>query len=170
MDQITEPNYPGRPAQHDLAPKDDNYLEAEERRLNVSREAIRQRLNAPGATESSSAEASTTTGESSAPINSWSSLLLSVIAPSAKKMAAKRPYTLLAGSALAGAYLVWAKPWRGVVSSVLVGGIARALVSASINSGSKNGGRILRHYLNRTPEKKYPPYQKQEHAVAAYDA
>jgi hypothetical protein len=169
MDQITEPTYPGRPAQNDLAPKDNNYSEAEESRLNASREAIRQRLNTSNTAESDHAQASPSEGEASKPINSWSSLLLSVIAPSAKKVAAKRPYTLIAGSALVGAYLVWAKPWRGVVSSVLIGAIARSLVSASINSGSKNGGRILRHYLNRTPEKKYPPYQKQEHAVA-YDA
>ncbi len=167
MDQITEPTYPGRPAQNDLGPKDhkdNNYLEAEESRLNASREAIRQRLNTSNTADAGHAEASTE-GEPNTPINSWSSLLLSVVAPSAKKMAAKRPYTLIAGSALVGAYLVWAKPWRGVISSVLVGGIARALVSASISSGSRNGGRILRHYLNRTPEKKYPPYQKQEHVL-----
>ncbi len=168
MDQITEPTYPGRSAQNDLAPKDHkdhNYLEAEERRLNASREAIRQRLNTSHTADAGHAQASPTEGEANTRINSWSSLLLSVVAPSAKKVAAKRPYTLIAGSALVGAYLVWAKPWRGVVSSVLVGGIARALVSASISSGSKNGGRILSHYFNRTPEKKYPPYQKQEHVI-----
>lgn len=171
MDQITNPTYPGRPANQDLAPKDHNYLEAEERRLNASREAIRQRLNTPHTSDPShSHPVSTTEGEASTPINSWSSLLLSVVAPSAKRLAAKRPYALIAGSAFAGAYLVWAKPWRGVVSSVLVGAIARALISASINSGSRNGGRILRHYLNRTPEKQYPPYQKQEHAAVASDA
>ena len=97
------------------------------------------------------------------PINSWSSLVMSLVAPSAKKTVSKYPYAILGGAAVLGAYLAWSKPWRGVVGSVIVGAVIRNLVSRSFTFGSKNGGRILRHYLDRTPQKKYAPYQKQEH-------
>lgn len=153
--------------------------ESAESRLNASREAIRLRLKNPesglrdnqrrddqGQDQNHAQHSADNTGEpdQSRPINSWSSLLMSMIAPSAKKVASQHPYTLIGGSALLGAYLAWSKPWRGVLGSVIAGAVIRNLVSASFAAGSRNGGRILQHYLSRTPAKKYPPYQKQEHA------
>lgn len=131
-----------------------------ESRLNASREAIRLRMKTPDANTSNNPEQPV----EEHPINSWSSLVMNMVAPSAKKVATQHPYTLIGGSALLGAYLVWAKPWRGVLGSVIVGAVIRNLVSASFSAGTRNGGRILQHYLNRTPAKKYAPYQKQEHS------
>lgn len=131
-----------------------------ESRLNASREAIRLRMKTPDANPSSHDPEQPVEER---PINSWSSLLMNMVAPSAKKVVTQHPYTLIGGSAIIGAYLAWAKPWRGVLGSVIVGAVIRNLVSASFSAGSRNGGRILQHYLNRTPEKKYAPYQKQEH-------
>lgn len=145
----------------------ENNFEPAEHRLNASRESIRQRLNTGRPTEGSSSE--TVHENAINPINSWSSLLLNLVAPSAKNAAIRHPYTLIAGSAIIGAYLAWSRPWRGVLGSVLVGTVVRNLVTASVNAGSKNGGRILRNYLNRNTQKKYPPYQKQEHAPVSYD-
>ena len=153
-----------------------NDADSVENRLNASREAIRLRLKASDTNEAFSTQSDSEdahTGGSARhekPINSWSSLLMSFIAPSAKKVMTQHPYTLIGSAAVIGAYLAWAKPWRGVLGSVLVGAVIRNLVTASVSAGSRNGGRILRHYLNRAPEKKYPRYQKQEHASARYDA
>ena len=149
--------------------------ESAESRLNASREAIRLRFKNPEADlrdnnlrqdQNYDQNLADKTGEptQSRPINNWSSLLMSMIAPSAKKVASQHPYTLIGGSALLGAYLAWSKPWRGVLGSVVAGAVIRNLVSASFTAGSRNGGRILQHYLNRTPAKKYAPYQRQEHA------
>lgn len=131
-----------------------------ESRLNATREAIRLRMRAPDAITSRESEQP----DEEQPINSWSTLLMNMAAPSAKKLASQHPYTLIGGSALIGAYLAWAKPWRGVLGSVIAGAVIRNLVSGSFSVGSRNGGRILQHYLNRKPAKKYAPYQKQEHA------
>lgn len=171
MDKNNIPPYPGRPAEHDLSssPQRESDFEREENRLNASREALRRRL-----LESRSQDTQDTQSgqhaDSSNTINSWSSLLLSMVAPTAKKTAARHPYTLIAASALIGGYLAWSRPWRKAVGSVVLGVIVRNLVTASVNMGSKNGGRILRNYLSRRPEKKYPRYQKQEHVPVHYDA
>lgn len=134
-----------------------------ENRLNTSREALRLRMRNP---EANTSDASNNPEESveGRPINSWSSLLMNLISPPVRRVATQHPYALIGGSAIAGAYLVWAKPWRGVLGSVIVGAVIRNLVTASFSAGSRQGGRILQHYLNRTPVKKYAPYQKQEHA------
>lgn len=145
---------------------EDNF-ELVEHRLNASREAIRQRINAPERNSANGPESNTSPEGS---IKSWSSLLIGLVTPLASNAATRHPYSLIAGSALIGAYLAWARPWRKFLGSVLVGAVVRNLVMASLAAGSKNSGRILRHYLNRSPEKKYPPYQKQEHAPAGYDA
>lgn len=131
-----------------------------ESRLNATREALRLRMKTPEPTASRDSKPS----DEEQPINSWSDLLINMAAPSAKKMASEHPYTLIGGSAIIGAYLAWSKPWRGVLGSVIVGAVIRHLVSASFSAGSRNGGRILQHYLNREPTKHYAPYQKQEHA------
>lgn len=162
MDEPSATHYLNRNRENDFQP--------EENRLNASREAIRERLNTSAQGQARASEPDTGPGMSHEnPITNWSSLFLSLVAPSAKNAVARHPYTLIAGSAIAGAYLAWARPWRGVLGSVLVGAVVRNLVTASVTAGSKNGGRILRHYLNRSPEKKYPPYQKQEHAPVRYD-
>ena len=170
MDKNNIPPYPGRPAEHALSPhaRTEANSEMEESRLNASREAIRRRLQAPS--EDTPSTQSGDGHEAPTAINSWSSLLLSMVAPTAKKTAARHPYTLIAVSALVGGYLAWSRPWRKAVGSVVLGVIVRNLVTASVNMGSKNGGRILRNYLNRRPQKKYPHYQKQEHAPVRYDA
>ena len=143
-----------------------NDFQSVENRLHASREALRQRLQtSENQNEDDRSQQDRGSGaHPENPINSWSSLLISLVSPSAKKVATRHPYALIAGSAFAGAYLAWVRPWRGVLGSVLVGAIARNLISASVTAGSRSGGRIIRHYLNRTPQKKYPPYEKQEHA------
>lgn len=161
MDNSTIPTYPGRPAEEDLHPVRQDSLEREENRLNSSRENIRQLLTrAPNTGSASHAGADQ---EEPDTIDSWSSLLASWVVPAAKDSAGRHPYTLLLGSALAGAYFARSKPLRKIVGSVIVGTIVRNLVNASIDAGSRNGGRILRDYLKRKPLKKYPAYQKQEH-------
>ena len=146
-----------------------NDFQSAENRLQASREALRRRLqtseNQNEDDRSQQNPGPSTHAENS--INSWSSLLMSLVSPSARKVATRHPYALIAGSAVVGAYLAWARPWRGVLGSVLVGALARSLISASVTAGSRSGGRILRHYLNRTPQKKYPAYEKQEHASAS---
>ncbi len=168
MDKTTIPTYPGRPADEVLNPIRHDSLEREENRLNSSRETIRQLLSRPQAASGSQS----TSGHGNPPetIDSWSSLLASWIVPAAKESAGRHPYTLLLGSALLGAYFAWSKPLRKVVGSVIVGTVVRNLVSASVDMGSRNGGRILRNYLKRSPQKKYPAYQKQEHDPADYSA
>ena len=160
MDNSTIPTYPGRPAEEDLHPIRQDSLEREENRLNTSRENIRQLLTRSpsehGGNKSDHAEESDT-------IDSWSSLLASWILPAAKDSAGRHPYTVLIGSALAGAYLARSKPLRKIIGSVLIGTIIRNVVNASIDAGSRRGGRILRNYLKRKPNKKYPAYQKQDH-------
>ena len=154
MDKSTRSQSPYGQTEYDFQPA--------ESRLNASREAIKARLNSsekPHEDRNSAWDTESTTSNES-PINSWSSLLLNLVSPSAKNVAGRHPYTLIAGSAIVGAYLAWARPWRSLIGSVIAGAVVRNLVSV----GSRNSGRILRHYLNRTPEKKYPPYQKQEHA------
>lgn len=161
MDNATIPTYPGRPAEEDLNPVRQDSLEREENRLNSSRETIRQLLTRP---PTSNAQKNSNTGnDEPETIDSWSSLLASWVVPAAKDSAGRHPYTLLLGSALIGAYFAWSKPLRKIVGSVVIGTIARNLVAASIDAGSRNGGRILRNYLKRKPQKKYPSYQKQEH-------
>ena len=142
-----------------------------ESRINASREAIRLRMKTPPSEHDETFSSdSAPDRDQEKPINSWSSLVMSLVAPSAKKTVSKYPYAILGGAAVFGAYLAWSKPWRGVVGSVIVGAVIRNLVSRSFTFGSKNGGRILKHYLNRTPQKKYAPYQKQEHETVKYDA
>lgn len=145
-----------------------------ESRINASREAIRLRMKTPSAehdnTSSTESKPDREHEKPEKPIDSWSSLVMSFIAPSAKRTMSDHPYAILGGAAAVGAYLAWSKPWRGVVGSVIVGAVIRNLVSKSFTFGSQNGGRILRHYLNRTPQKKYAPYQKQEHETVGYDA
>lgn len=161
MDNATIPTYPGRPAEEDLNPIPKDSLEREENRLNTSRENIRQLLTrAPASNTGSTTYAQQAESDT---IDSWSSLLASWVVPAAKDSAGRHPYTLLLGSALAGAYFARSKPLRKIVGSVIVGTIVRNLVNASIDAGSRNGGRILRDYLKRKPLKKYPAYQKQEH-------
>ncbi len=171
MDKNNIPPYPGRPAEQDFSasPHRESDLEREENRLNASREALRRRLLESRSQDTQEMQ-SGQHEDSSNTINSWSSLLLSMVAPTAKKTAARHPYTLIAASALIGGYLAWSRPWRKAVGSVVLGVIVRNLVTTSVNMGSKNGGRILRNYLNRRPEKKYPRYQKQEHVSAHYEA
>lgn len=165
MDKNTIETYPGRQAEHDHRPLPADTLEPEEQRLNVSREAIRQRLSL-SQTERAQNKAAVEENDTDLdrPIDTWSSLLLSLVAPAAKKTAAQHPYTLLMGSALVGAYLGWSRPFRKLIGSVIVGVLVRNVVATSINVGSRNGGRILRNYLNRQPQKKYPAYQKQDHS------
>lgn len=170
MDKTTIPAYPGRPADEDLNPIRHDSLEREENRLNSSRETIRQLLARPQAASGSQSASDQGNDETPETIDSWSSLLASWVVPAAKESAGRHPYTLLVGSALLGAYFAWSKPLRKVVGSVIVGTIVRNLVSASIDAGSRNGGRILRNYLKRRPQKKYPTYQKQEHDPVDYSA
>lgn len=166
MDKSTIPTYPGRPAEEDLNPIRQDSLEREENRLNSSRETIRQLLSRPGASNS---QTSTGAGnDEPETIDSWSSLLASWVVPAAKDSVGKHPYTLLLGSALIGAYFAWSKPLRKIVGSVIVGTIVRNVVAASIDAGSRNGGRILSNYLKRKPQKKYPSYQKQDHETVDY--
>lgn len=161
MDNSTIPTYPGRPAEEDLNPIRRDSLEREENRLNTSRENIRQLLTRVPSSDSGN----TTNSEQEDPetIDSWSSLLASWVVPAAKDSAGRHPYTLLLGSALAGAYFARSKPLRKIVGSVIVGTIVRNLVNASIDAGSRNGSRLLRDYLKRKPKKKYSAYKKQEH-------
>lgn len=166
MDKNTIATYPGRPAEQDPNRINIDSLDREENRLNTSREILRQRLTQP---QSEEKQRTSSDEESSHSINSWSSLLVSMVAPSAKKTAAQHPYTLLIGSALLGAYFAWSRPLRKIVGSVIVGTVVRNLVTASVNAGTQSGGRILRNYLNREPTKKYPPYHKQEHVPAEND-
>ena len=172
MDKNNIPPYPGRPAEQDFSasPHRESDFEREENRLNASREALRRRLLESRSQGTQDDKQSGQHEDSSDTINSWSSLLLSMVAPTAKKTAARHPYTLIAASALIGGYLAWSRPWRKAVGSVVLGVIVRNLVTASVNMGSKNGGRILRNYLNRLPQKKYPRYQKQDHVPVHYDA
>lgn len=171
MDKTTIP-YPGRPAEEDLNPIRHDSLEREENRLNTSRETIRQRLSRPQAAAGSQNTSGqvNVNNEPSETIDSWSSLVASWVVPAVKDSAGRHPYTLLLGSALLGAYFAWSKPLRKVVGSVIVGTLVRNLVSASVDMGSRNGGRILRNYLKHRPQKKYPSYQKQEHDPADYSA
>ncbi len=165
MDKNTIETYQGRPADHDRHPQRDATLEREEQRLNVSREAIRQRLSLTQTERAqNNAAVEENDNDRDRPIDTWASLLLSLVAPTAKKTAAQHPYTLLAGSALVGAYLGWSRPFRKLIGSVIVGVLVRNVVATSINIGSRNGGQILRNYLNRHPQKKYPAYQKQDHS------
>ena len=163
MDKNSHASYP-------LNSNSGNDFQSAENRLQASREALRQRLQtSENQNEDDRSQQDPGLGtHPENPINSWSSLLISLVSPSAKKVATRHPYALIAGSAIAGAYLAWARPWRGVLGSVLVGALARSLISASVTAGSRSGSRILRHYLNRTPQKKYPPYEKQEHASASF--
>lgn len=163
MDNATIPTYPGRTAEEDLNPIRQDSLEREEIRLNTSRENIRQLLTRAPASNTDTANSGQ---EEPDTINSWSSLFASWFVPAAKDSAGRHPYTLLLGAALAGAFFVRSKPLRKIVGSVIVGTIVRNLVSASIDAGSRNGGRILRDYLKRKPVKKYPAYQPQEHQSA----
>lgn len=160
MDNAHIPTYPGRPAEEDLSPIRENSLEREENRLNSSRETIRQLLSRP-----QTANPHHVSGTASNPetIDSWSSLFASWVMPAAKENAGRHPYALLFGSALLGAYFATSKPLRKIVGSVVVGTIVRNLVNASVDAGARNGGRILQNYLKHRPQKKYPPYQKQEH-------
>lgn len=129
-------------------------------RLNASREALRLRM------KNSNAETTRDPAHSDEdhPINSWSSLVMNMISPSAKKVANEHPLMLVGGSAILGAYLAWARPWRGILGPVIVGAVVRNLMTTSFLAGSRNAGRILQHYLNRKSVKKYAPYQKQEHS------
>lgn len=167
MDNSISPTYPGRPADEDLNPTREDSLDREENRLNTSRENIRQLLTR--VPSSDSANKAHSGQEDPETIDSWSSLLASWVVPAAKDSAGRHPYTLLLGSALAGAYFARSKPLRKIVGSVIVGTIVRNLVNASIDAGSRNGGRILRDYLKRKPQKKYPDYKKQEHETVDID-
>lgn len=170
MDNSNIPTYPGRPAEEDLNPIRQDSLEHEENRLNTSRENLRQLLTSAPSSDTNH-KTSKTDSEQQDPdtIDSWSSLLASWVVPAAKDSAGRHPYTLLLGSALAGAYFARSKPLRNIVGSVIVGTIVRNLVNASIDAGSRNGGRILRDYLKRKPQKKYPDYKKQEHETVDID-
>lgn len=165
MDKATIPPYPGRPAEEDLNPLRQDSLEREENRLNSSRETIRQLLSRP---QTPSSQKTGNTVDDPDLIDSWPSLLASWVIPAAKDRASRHPYSLLLGSAIIGAYFAWSKPLRKIVGSVVVGTIVRNLVAASIDAGSRNGGRILRNYLKRSPQKKYPAYQKQDHDPVEY--
>lgn len=167
MDNTTMPTGPGRPAEEDLHPMRQDSLEREENRLNTSRENIRQLLTRPPSSDS--AHKGQNEHEDPDTIDSWSSLLASWVVPAAKDSAGRHPYTLLLGSALVGAYFARSRPLRKIVGSVIVGTIVRNLVNASIDAGSRNGGRILRDYLKRKPLKKYPAYKKQEHETLDID-
>lgn len=167
MDNSTMPTYPGRPAEQDLNPIREDSLEREENRLNTSRENIRQLLTRVPSSDST--HKANSEQEDPETIDSWSSLLASWVVPAAKDSAGRHPYTLLLGSALVGAYFARSKSLRKIVGSVIVGTIVRNLVNASIDAGSRNGGRILRDYLKRKPQKKYPAYQKQEHETVDID-
>lgn len=138
-------------------------------RLSATREAIRLRMkkNSDGDATPDSQQPG---DEHERPINSWTSLLMNMVTPSARKVATEHPYVLIGGSAIIGAYLAWTRPWRGVLGPVIAGAIIRNLVTASFQAGSRNGGRILQHYLNRRPVKKYAPYQKQEHSQVHLEA
>ena len=164
MDENSIPTYPGRPAEHDLHPVKQDSLEREENRLNASRETIRQLLTHTPTSNSHQSPTEHNVQEDE-PIDSWSSLLASWIVPAAKDTAGRHPYTLLLGSAFIGAYFAWSKPLRKVIGTVIVGTIARNLIGFSIDAGSRNGARMLRNYLKRKPQKKYPAYQKQEHQL-----
>ena len=168
MDKTTIPTSPGRPPEEDLNPVRQDSLEREENRLNSSRETIRQLLARPAASNPQSNAGAP--NEGSETIDSWSSLLASWVVPAAKDTAGRHPYTLLLGSALIGGYFAWSKPLRKIVGSVIIGTIVRNVVAASIDAGSRNGGRILRNYLKHRPQKKYPEYQKQEHEAVDYSA
>lgn len=161
MDKAQIPTYPGRPAEEDLDSIREDSLEREENRLNSSRETIRQLLSRPQT--SNAHKAADDDNSSSETIDSWSSLLASWVMPAAKESAARHPYAVLFGSALLGAYFASSKPLRKIVGSVVIGTVVRNLVNASVDAGARNGGRILQNYLKRTPQKKYPAYQKQEH-------
>lgn len=164
MDRTDISISPGRPPEEDLNPIRSNSLEREENRLNSSRETIRQLLARPQTAHAGQAE-----GNDNETIDSWSSLLASWVMPAAKETAGRHPYALLMGSALLGAYFATSKPLRKIVGSVVVGTLVRNLVNASVDIGARNGSRILRHYLKRKPQKKYPAYQKQEHETVDFD-
>lgn len=161
MDKNAVPTYPGRPAEQDLHPVKQDSLEREENRLNASRETIRQILMRSSTTSSQQPQAQRKVSDER--IDSWSSLLASWVVPAAKDAAGRHPYTLLLGSALIGAYFAWSKPLRKVVGTVVVGTLVRNLVGVSVDASSRHGARLLRNYLKRKPQKKYPTYQKQEH-------
>lgn len=162
MDKAHIPTYPGRPAEEDLNPVREDSLEREESRLNSSRETIRQLLSRPETANAHNA-GSSNNSHGHETIDSWSSLFASWIMPAAKDSAGRHPYAVLLGSALLGAYFATSKPLRKIVGSVVVGTIVRNLVTASVDAGARNSGRILQNYLKRRPSKKYPAYKKQEH-------
>lgn len=161
MDKAHIPTYPGRPAEEDLNPIREDSLEREENRLNSSRETIRELLSRPQTANAH--HAGNSANDSHETIDSWPALLASWVMPAAKESAGRHPYVLLFGSALLGAYFASSKPLQKIVGSVVIGTVIRNLVNASVDAGARNGGRILKHYLKRRPQKKYPSYQKQEH-------
>ena len=58
-------------------------------------------------------------------------------APLARQMVRRHPCATLSGAALAGAWLMHAKPWRALGGSVLAGLLARQALAYSLSSGSQ---------------------------------
>jgi hypothetical protein len=78
--------------------------------------------------------------------------------PEIDRVAERHPYMLLAGSALAGALMVWARPWRGALGSIL---LSSAVSKFSYLASSRSAPHLFQYWMSqrrkpRTPAQNAP--------------
>lgn len=126
---------------------DEHEFQTIEAKLDASRATIRSRLRANDTGHGNARDSGRNGPDqvSSGDRSSWSSLIFDLLAPTAKNTAQRHPWSLIAGSAAIGAYLAWARPWRGLVGPMVVGAVLR-----NLGTGSLMGrGGLIQHFLSR---------------------
>ena len=74
------------------------------------------------------------------PLSQTASLAASAGDAALRPLARKHPLALVSGAAVLGAVLVWARPWRLRLPSVLLAGLAPQLFRAGLDALARQGG------------------------------
>jgi hypothetical protein len=114
--------------------QEDEALALLERRVEASRRVLREQLHPAD----SSADKPAGGG--------WSGLISNTLMPEINQFAERHPVALLAGSALAGALLVWARPWRGAIGTLL---LSNAVSKISYIASSNSTPHLIQYWMNR---------------------
>jgi hypothetical protein len=116
---------------------EDEDLALLERRVEASRRILRDRLHPADDNPDASHSAQSGT---------WSALFGDVMMPEITQFARRHPVAVLAGSALAGALLVWARPWRGIIGSVL---LTNAIRKMTYVASTRTAPHLFQYWMNQ---------------------
>ncbi|NDP47015.1 MAG: hypothetical protein GZ085_01235 [Sulfuriferula multivorans] len=112
------------PIHNDFAQHSDWLPSDAETQLEISRAALRQRLERKEA------------DRASAPLGNMGGMVR-IATPVARQWVRRHPYASLSAAALTGAALARWKPWRGLGGSLLAGLLARQALTLSLSSGGR---------------------------------